>query len=403
MTSLAALSSYHHPNVPTQPTSSMCANSEKSFIDNFAENSGQLVKTESPNIVCTVLPSHWRCNKTLPIAFKVFSFGDVPDGAKVSLLAGNDENYCAELRNSTAVMKDRVARFNDLRFVGRSGRGKMLCLTITIGTHPPQVATYSRAIKVTVDGPREPRRHRRPETSAFEQFAAAAAAANQRDMQELAAARDMHDIRIQDIGTQPRILTPPEPLVPGAAQGDISLHYGPSGWPYGGYDRSPYKMEQATPHLAHPERPLLPTLPHSSPLPFPSSTYSSRIKTEHDIQTISQFTTGTAPIRDTPPLYNHSSSLYNHQVPTYRPQHPYNPYQGNPNLHTSPPHTTRLLHAPQQNIAPLSGNISALAQIAFNNQPHPGLEHQKGKEEEQHAYSAKMKSAVVNQQLWRPY
>ena len=41
----------------------------------------------------------------------------------MSLLAGNDENYCAELRNSTAVMKDRIARFNDLRFVGRSGRG----------------------------------------------------------------------------------------------------------------------------------------------------------------------------------------------------------------------------------------------------------------------------------------
>ena len=43
----------------------------------------------------------------------------------MSLLAGNDENYCAELRNSTAVMKDRVARFNDLRFVGRSGRGTL--------------------------------------------------------------------------------------------------------------------------------------------------------------------------------------------------------------------------------------------------------------------------------------
>ena len=67
--------------------------------------------------------------------------------------------------------------------------------------------------------------HRRPETSAFEQFAAAAAAANQRDMQELAAARDMHDIRIQDIGTQPRILTPPEPLVPGTAQGGESCFY----------------------------------------------------------------------------------------------------------------------------------------------------------------------------------
>ncbi|CAI9622732.1 unnamed protein product [Staurois parvus] len=39
-------------------------------------------------------------------------------------MAGNDENYSAELRNATAAMKSQVARFNDLRFVGRSGRGK---------------------------------------------------------------------------------------------------------------------------------------------------------------------------------------------------------------------------------------------------------------------------------------
>jgi hypothetical protein len=30
-------------------------------------------------------------------------------------------------------------------------------LTITVSTNPPQVATYTKAIKVTVDGPREPR------------------------------------------------------------------------------------------------------------------------------------------------------------------------------------------------------------------------------------------------------
>ncbi|XP_062972005.1 runt-related transcription factor 2 isoform X6 [Elgaria multicarinata webbii] len=75
-------------------------------------------------------------------------------------MAGNDENYSAELRNASAVMKNQVARFNDLRFVGRSGRGKSFTLTITVLTNPPQVATYHRAIKVTVDGPREPRRHR---------------------------------------------------------------------------------------------------------------------------------------------------------------------------------------------------------------------------------------------------
>ncbi|GBP50472.1 Protein lozenge [Eumeta japonica] len=35
--------------------------------------------------------------------------------------------------------------------------GKSFTLTITISTTPPQVTTYNKAIKVTVDGPREPR------------------------------------------------------------------------------------------------------------------------------------------------------------------------------------------------------------------------------------------------------
>jgi len=35
--------------------------------------------------------------------------------------------------------------------------GKSFTLTITVSTNPPQVATYTKAIKVTVDGPREPR------------------------------------------------------------------------------------------------------------------------------------------------------------------------------------------------------------------------------------------------------
>ncbi|CAB3230878.1 unnamed protein product [Arctia plantaginis] len=34
---------------------------------------------------------------------------------------------------------------------------KSFTLTITISTTPPQVTTYNKAIKVTVDGPREPR------------------------------------------------------------------------------------------------------------------------------------------------------------------------------------------------------------------------------------------------------
>lgn len=35
--------------------------------------------------------------------------------------------------------------------------GKSFSLLITVGTQPPQYATYTHAIKVTVDGPREPR------------------------------------------------------------------------------------------------------------------------------------------------------------------------------------------------------------------------------------------------------
>ncbi|XP_054622611.1 runt-related transcription factor 1 isoform X2 [Dunckerocampus dactyliophorus] len=126
----------------------------------MSEHPGELVKTDSPNFLCSVLPTHWRCNKTLPVAFKVVALGEVPEGTMVTVMAGNDENYSAELRNATAAMKNQVARFNDLRFVGRSGRGKSFTLTITVFTNPPQVATYQRAIKITVDGPREPRRHR---------------------------------------------------------------------------------------------------------------------------------------------------------------------------------------------------------------------------------------------------
>lgn len=89
-----------------------------------SEHPGELVRTGSPYILCTQLPNHWRSNKTLPIAFKVVAVGDIGDGTIVTIRAGNDENCCAELRNCTAVMKNQVAKFNDLRFVGRSGRGE---------------------------------------------------------------------------------------------------------------------------------------------------------------------------------------------------------------------------------------------------------------------------------------
>uniref|UniRef100_A0A3Q3L8W2 Runt-related transcription factor n=1 Tax=Mastacembelus armatus TaxID=205130 RepID=A0A3Q3L8W2_9TELE len=138
---------------------------DRGMVEVISEHPGELVKTDSPNFLCSVLPTHWRCNKTLPIAFKVVAVGDTPDGTLVTVMAGNDENYSAELRNATAAIKNQVARFNDLRFVGRSGRGKSFTLTITVFTNPPQVATYQRAIKITVDGPREPRHSRQMQSS----------------------------------------------------------------------------------------------------------------------------------------------------------------------------------------------------------------------------------------------
>ena len=125
----------------------------------FHENisSYNLLLVGSPNVLCTALPSHWRSNKTLPSAFKVIALSDIEDGTMVNLRIGNDENFCGELRNNSQVMKNNVAKFNDLRIIGRSGRGKAFNLIISIHTQPHLVAVYSKAIKVTVDGPRPPR------------------------------------------------------------------------------------------------------------------------------------------------------------------------------------------------------------------------------------------------------
>lgn len=47
----------------------------RSMVDVLADHAGELVRTDSPNFLCSVLPSHWRCNKTLPVAFKVSAGG----------------------------------------------------------------------------------------------------------------------------------------------------------------------------------------------------------------------------------------------------------------------------------------------------------------------------------------
>lgn len=76
----------------------------------------------------------------------------------MTVSVGNEENPCADIKNNQADVQSQIARFSDLRFVGKSGRGKNFNLTITIHSRPmKEVAIVSGVIKVTVDGPRESR------------------------------------------------------------------------------------------------------------------------------------------------------------------------------------------------------------------------------------------------------
>lgn len=115
------------------------------------EYHGELVQTGSPAILCSALPNHWRSNKSLPIAFKVVALDDVVDGTLVTIRCGNDENFCGELRNCTAVMKNQVAKFNDLRFVGRSGRGKSAFFKTFVAVTQIQINTRIRSIWWALD------------------------------------------------------------------------------------------------------------------------------------------------------------------------------------------------------------------------------------------------------------
>lgn len=121
------------------------------------EHKTELITTSNPHLLCTPLPKHWRSNKSLPYQFRVVSLIPIPDGTQVIITAGNEDRPCAELKNPITLMHGHEARFSDLRFLGRSGRGKSFNITITVETTPPLVALYARAIKVTVDGPRVPR------------------------------------------------------------------------------------------------------------------------------------------------------------------------------------------------------------------------------------------------------
>ncbi|UJR33707.1 hypothetical protein I4U23_021136 [Adineta vaga] len=157
-----------HPTIPTDQKLSILpvkssgnVNKRNPTISSPAEQI--LARTKNtlldlnPYFQCSSLPSHWRKNKSLRFILRAKQDIDIKTNTRVTILAGNDYNPCASLKNNISWFRGGQAEFNDLRFLGASGRGKKFTLTIVIETTPPQQCTYRRAIKITVDGPRKKR------------------------------------------------------------------------------------------------------------------------------------------------------------------------------------------------------------------------------------------------------
>lgn len=62
----------------------------------------------------------------MPTPFIVLSLYPIPDGTKISIAAGSEENNTADVKNNVSEFNAQMARFSDLRFVGKSGRGFFL-------------------------------------------------------------------------------------------------------------------------------------------------------------------------------------------------------------------------------------------------------------------------------------
>ncbi|UJR13575.1 hypothetical protein I4U23_000588 [Adineta vaga] len=129
----------------SSPSELLLARTKNTFID------------LNPYFECSSLPNHWRKNKSLRFILRTKNFIEIKANTRVIILAGNEYNACTTLKNHISWFRNGQAEFNDLRFLGTSGRGKKFTLTIIIETTPPQQCTYRRAIKITVDGPRKKR------------------------------------------------------------------------------------------------------------------------------------------------------------------------------------------------------------------------------------------------------
>ena len=81
--------------------------------------------TDNQYVKCTNLPDFIRAKKRLPHAFCVYFDRSLKleDGVEVRLEARSLKNSNGELRNNVSCVIENKARFEDLRFLGKSGRG----------------------------------------------------------------------------------------------------------------------------------------------------------------------------------------------------------------------------------------------------------------------------------------
>lgn len=59
------------PAAPSPANVQLDSQEVRSLRQHSTAPPGGLVQTDSPNFLCSSLPQHWRCNKTLPRAFTV--------------------------------------------------------------------------------------------------------------------------------------------------------------------------------------------------------------------------------------------------------------------------------------------------------------------------------------------
>jgi hypothetical protein len=88
--------------------------------------------TDNMFIKCTNLPEFIRAKKRLPHVFCVFFDKklELKEGIEVKLEATSPKNSNGELRNNVSYVHNNQARFEDLRFLGKSGRGSLFLACI---------------------------------------------------------------------------------------------------------------------------------------------------------------------------------------------------------------------------------------------------------------------------------